>query len=56
MGDAASVAAFREIIADRSVMGRNLYDYGSAGERLEKMTGKMLAAPGAVREAVRQSR
>ena len=50
LGQADSAAAFKELIALPDVMGKNLYTYGTTGERLEKMVGKMLSRPGAVRE------
>lgn len=49
LGEAESAAAFKELIALPDVMGKNLYTYGTTGERLEKMVGRMLERPGAVR-------
>jgi fructuronate reductase len=49
LGQAESAAVFKELIALPDVMGKNLYTYGTTGERLEKMAGRMLSGPGAVR-------
>jgi len=55
LGDPASAAAFRELIASPSVMGADLYAFGTIGARLQEMTGGMLEGTGAVRSAVRKS-
>jgi fructuronate reductase len=52
LGDSASAKAFRKLIADASVMGRDLYELGDTGNALQEMTGKMLAGEGAVRRTV----
>lgn len=54
LGQADSVSAFKELIVLPDVMGKNLYAYGTTGERLEKMVGKMLSHPGAVREILQE--
>ena len=53
LGDSSSVAELRELIADASVMGKDLYGFGGTGQRLEAFTAKMLAGNGAVRKVLR---
>ncbi|HBK68852.1 MAG TPA: hypothetical protein DEB05_13360 [Firmicutes bacterium] len=52
IGGSASI--FRELIASQEIMGKDLFTYGSTGERLEKMVTKMLSRQGAVREILRE--
>jgi fructuronate reductase len=54
LGDAASVSAFKELIAHKDVMGHDLYQHGQTGAELETLTGAMLAGPGAVRKTIRE--
>jgi fructuronate reductase len=54
LGEPASAAAFQEIIANRGIMGEDLYQFGDTGNRMESMVQKMLAGPGAVRQVVRE--
>ena len=52
-GDPASVSAFRELIGEKDVMGRNLFQYGNTGKRLLETTARMLNGPGAVRKTMK---
>lgn len=52
LGDPNSAAVFQELIANKDVMGENLYSLGSVGKDLENLVGKMLAGVGAVRAAL----
>jgi fructuronate reductase len=54
LGNPDSVSALTELIGQADVMGKDLYDYGQTGERLETFTRKMLASKGAVRETVQE--
>ena len=40
LGDVASVAAFRELIAHKDIMGKDLYQHGNTGATLEEMVAK----------------
>jgi fructuronate reductase len=52
LGDPSSAAAFKDLISDQDVMGRDLYAHGNTGRDLENLVGKMLRGPGAVRATV----
>ena len=53
IGDAASVVAFKELIAHKDIMGKDLYAHGDTGSKLEGMVSKMLADKDAVRKTLR---
>ena len=42
LGDPSSAVAFRELIADQSVMGRDLYAHGNTGRDMQSLVGQML--------------
>lgn len=52
IGDPASVAAFKELISDKGIMGDDLYQHGSAGTILQEMVTKMLNGKGAVAQTI----
>ncbi len=52
LGDPASVAAFKAIIANQGIMGEDLYAFGDTARRMEQMAGAMLAGTGAVRKTL----
>lgn len=54
LSEPASAKAFSELIANAAVMGKNLYEYGETGKRLEAFAAKMLAGTGAVRKTLRE--
>jgi mannitol-1-phosphate/altronate dehydrogenase len=55
LGDPTSAAAFKDLIADPDVMGRDLYAHGNTGNTLQRLVGKMLKGPGAVRAAISEA-
>ena len=54
LGEPGSVSALRELIARADIMGKDLYQYGSSGKRLEAFAAKMLGGTGAVRQALQE--
>ena len=52
LGDPGSVAAFKELIANKGIMGEDLYNFGDAGARMEEMVKQMLAGNGSVRKTI----
>jgi fructuronate reductase len=52
IGDPLSAAAFRPLISDAKVMGKDLYAYEGVGSQLEKIVSSMLEGPDAVRKAL----
>jgi fructuronate reductase len=55
LGDPASAAAFRPLIADPRIMGVDLYQAGSTGSTLERLVRRMLEGHGAVRRLLEQA-
>jgi hypothetical protein len=53
VGERSSAAAFRPLISNPEIMGRDLYTYGGTGRRLEALVASMLGGTGSIREAVR---
>jgi fructuronate reductase len=48
LGDSSSVSAFKQMIAHKDIMGKDLYQHGNTGAVLENMVAKMLAGSGSV--------
>jgi fructuronate reductase len=55
LGDPSSATAFKDLISDPDVMGKDLYAHGNTGRDLERLVGKMLKGPGAVRATVSEA-
>jgi fructuronate reductase len=54
LGDASSVSAFKELISNSAVMGKDLYSHGDTGKTLEGYTSKMLGGNGAVEKLLKE--
>jgi fructuronate reductase len=54
LGEPASARAFHTLIADATVMGRDLYQLDDTGAVVQEMAAAMLEGDGAVRKAVRR--
>jgi fructuronate reductase len=54
LGDAKSVSAFREIISNKDIMGKDLYSHDDTGKTLEAMVAKMLEGKGAVEKTLKE--
>jgi fructuronate reductase len=53
-GDPSTVSAFREIIGNRVIMGKDLYAHGDTGKMLESFVSKMLSGDGAVAKTLKE--
>ncbi len=54
LGHPDSITAFKELVAEPGIMGRDLFQHGETAKRLLDITARMLKGQGAVKQTVHQ--